>query len=151
MSTRPKRRPKPVRIPMTTGLHQLFAEQLHISMAALRMAPHRDHFDAVATLLNITVLALEGRSGFAAEARAVSSGARAMNDIQEKVAAIQDGAPVILRKYELRPIELAVSAADAVIARLSVNDIELARRRLATIQAQDAAQKAQKAAQKGIL
>jgi hypothetical protein len=137
VSTRPKRRPHwQPRIPITSAeVPNVFGWQMHVSLAALRMSPTREHFDGVARCLNVVQLALESKPKLADLALRINAGARALNQIAAKVEAIDDGAAIPLREHELQPIELAVTAADEAIPRLSVTELNDARLRLQAISA----------------
>lgn len=107
--------------------HRVFAYQLHLSMNALRIAPATEHFDCVGYCLNVIGTALEDQPRFERELACINAGARAMNQIAAKVTAIAQGAELKLYEHELRPIELAVTAADAVVPRLTINALNDAR------------------------
>lgn len=137
MSTRPKRRPRPVRIPITSReVPDTFGWQMHCSLAALRVAPTREHFDGVAICLNVVQLAIAPHAKFANHALRINAGARALNDLARKVVAIENGTPLPLREHELAPIEVAITAADEVIPRLGVNELNEARLELRARRAQ---------------
>jgi len=130
MSTRPKRKPRPVRIPVMPETHKVFAYQLHLSMNALRIAPAAEHFDCVGHCLNVIGTAVEHKPRFENVLATINAGARAMNQIAAKVTAIAAGADLKLHEYELRPIELAVTAAEEVVPRLTINELNAARLRV---------------------
>lgn len=140
MSTRPKRKPRPVRLPITSAeVPNAFGWQMHCSLAALRMAPTREHFDGVAKCLNVVQLAIEHLPKFKDQALRINAGARALNQIAAKVESIEDGAPLKLQPHELGPVELAITAADEIIPRLSITDLNNARIRLQALYVADRA------------
>lgn len=134
MSTRPKRQPRPVRIPITSReVPMTFGLQMRLSLEALRREPAREHFDGVARCLNVVQVAIEDDARFTDEALRINAGARALNQIAQKVEAIEDGTPLRLHPHELAPVELAINAAEDVIPRLSITSLNDARIRLQAI------------------
>lgn len=131
-SAKPRKhyRPRTVNIPLVGegDLHRLIALQLHGSLAALRHSPNIEAFDAIGTLLNVAMLAIERDARFTHEARLIAGGASAMNQIASKI----DSVPA-LREIELRPIEVAVSTFDSILPRLDVSQLHLARVRLRSL------------------
>jgi len=131
-TTKPRKhyRPRTINIPMVGegDLHRVIALQLHGSLSALRHSPNSDAFDAIGTLLNVAMLAIENDSRFTHEAQLIAGGASSMNQIASKI----DAVPA-LREFELRPIEVAVSTFDAILPRLDVSQLYFAQVRLRSL------------------
>ena len=141
MSTRPKRRPRALRVPMMAVTWQTIATEMHVAMAALRMSPEPRYQSTVASNLNMIALAMQPHPRLAEHAERVAGGARTLNQIADKLLAIAEGQPLKLHEHELRPIELAVSAAEDAVPHLSLTDLIAARLTLRQINARERAER----------
>ncbi len=141
MSTRPKRKPRPVRSPVQLATWRTIALEMHVAAAALRRDPRATHHSTIAANLNTIGLALQAHPRLAEHAERVAAGARTLNQIGPKVRAITEGQALTLAEHELRPIELAVTAADEAVKHLSLEDLIVARLTLRQINARERAER----------
>lgn len=119
------RRPRLVRIPVTSALRNEFAQVLHTSLWCLEHAPTEDAFDNLARIFNVVQLALENDAKHQHEARLITGGAAALNQVEAKV-----GAGLKLAPHEVAPIRVGVNTIDQLLGRLSVSDLHEAMLRL---------------------
>lgn len=121
-------RPRLIRIPMMTDLHNEFGLVLHTALAALASAPDREQFDAIAQIFNVVGIAIDRDLRFGDEARILAGGAAAMNQIDDGYRRTGALRPTAL---ELAPVRNAVNVCDEILSRLDVTKLHLAQVRLA--------------------
>lgn len=122
-SSRPRRRHvhRLPAIPMMATTHTEFARQLHVSLAALAIAPAVTHWEAVAMIFNVVTLAIRHKPSLRHEARLLNGGAMALQDIERKVQAIEGGNDTLrLQEHELAPIRIATTTVDQLLPRIGV-------------------------------
>ncbi len=120
-----RRTPRAIRIPVTRGLRDEFAMVLHTSLWCLDRAPTVDVFDNLAGVFNVVQLALEHDAQHQHEARLITGGAAALNQVMPKVA---DGRA--LAAHETAPIRVGVNTIEALLGRLDATALYLAMQRL---------------------
>jgi hypothetical protein len=125
-------RPRPVRLPVAKGFHDIVAMGMHTAFVTLRDAPNEDAFAQLARIFRMIDMSMEGDVKFADEQRIIDSGFAAMNQIGAKVGLI--GA----RPYELMPVLNAINCIDRLLPRLDVMKIHLANTRVQVLESQGA-------------
>lgn len=128
-----KRMPRPVRIPVTRALRDEFAMSLHTSLWALDHAPSADVFDTLAGIFNVVQLALEHDAEHCHEARLITGGAAALNQVMTKALAGQRPAA-----HEIAPIRVGINTIDALLGRLDASALRRASQRLRAMRENDA-------------
>ncbi|MGK0556124.1 hypothetical protein [Bordetella bronchiseptica] len=108
-------RPSIPRLPMTGGLRDLIATHMHGALAALRLSPNADAFDALANIINMVGLTVHRDPAFAQQYGFISGAARTMNQIGPKCEA-----GLALRDHEIASLTVAVSAIDDILPRIDV-------------------------------
>ena len=109
-----------VKVPMTAGLRDLIATHMHGALAALRLAPNAEAFDALADIFNMVSLAIRDDARVSHEAMLVAGGAKTMIQIGSKCEA-----GLALRDHETASLTLAVSAIDDILPRIDVSRLFL--------------------------
>jgi len=108
-------RPSIARLPMTGGLRDLIATHMHGALAALRLSPNAEAFDALANIINMVGLTVHKDPKFAQQYGFISGAARTMNQIGPKCEA-----RLALRDHEIASLTVAVSAIDDILPRIDV-------------------------------
>jgi hypothetical protein len=113
------------RVPVMRALRDEFAIVLHSALWALDNAPSVEVFDSLAAIFNVVQLALEHDKKHQHEARLITGGAAALNQVMPKVEA---GLP--LHDHETAPIRVGVNTIDGLLGRLDVTQLYLAMTKL---------------------
>ena len=108
-------RPSIARLPMTGGLRDLIATHMHGALAALRLCPNAEAFDALANIVNMVGLTVQHDRAFREQYLLINGAARTMNQIGPKCEA-----NLALRGHEIASLAVAVSAIDDILPRIDV-------------------------------
>lgn len=113
--TRPKRRPRIPRVPVTSVMKDTVGIQMHTQFAVLRVTSCRRAFDCLSGIFNMVALTISSDKQRTDDLRVLSGSMRTMQDAQAKV-----DAEMKLRSDELMSIQNGINIIDSIIGKLDM-------------------------------
>lgn len=98
-----------------TGLRDVIALHMHASLAVLTHQPDLDAFDSLANIFNMVSITIQNDTRCAHEARLITGGAMAMQDIGRLMEA-----SLPLQDHHLGPVRVAVTAINSILGWIDV-------------------------------